>query len=88
MGPCSLVKTSEEIDAAITASASQGKVPKTSRDFIKRVAAVSGITSACGVPERAPLSNLRITWMLTLQVALESHLNSSKSILVQMLLDT
>ena len=48
--PCRLVKTSAEIDAA---SAQGIGMQKSSRDFIKRVAAVSGITSACGVPERA-----------------------------------
>lgn len=48
---CRLVKTSAEIDAA-TAAPGLG-MQKSSRDFIKRVAAVSGITSACGVPERA-----------------------------------
>ena len=47
---CRLVKTSAEIDAA---SAQGLGMQKSSRDFIKRVAAVSGITSACGVPERA-----------------------------------
>ena len=47
---CRLVRTSAEIDAA---SAQGLGMQKSSRDFIKRVAAVSGITSACGVPERA-----------------------------------
>ncbi|CAK0731645.1 hypothetical protein CVIRNUC_000023 [Coccomyxa viridis] len=47
--PDRLVKTSAEIDAA-TAAPGLG-MQKSSRDFIKRVAAVSGITSACGVPE-------------------------------------